>query len=106
MASLRKSFFNLRRTFPIVAGGLNLANLGENLVAQGSDIILQAGASVMGCPTGIRNGAQAFRTIVENFIPNMGGEEMEQKLIELGKKFPYVRDGLTAYGFKPKFSRR
>jgi ribulose 1,5-bisphosphate carboxylase large subunit-like protein len=104
MASLRKSFYDLKRTFPVVAGGLNLANLGENLVAQGTDILLQAGTSVMGFPTGPRNGAMAFRTIVENFNPSMGHEEMEQKLIELGKKYQYVRDGLTAYGFKPKLS--
>lgn len=106
MASLRRSFYDFNRSFPVVAGGLNLANLGENLVAQGPDILLQAGSSVLGFPTGPRNGAMAFRAVVDNFNQHMTHEEMERKLVELGKKFQYVRDGLTAYGFTPKLTRR
>ena len=56
----------------------------------------------MGYPTGAKNGAMAFRLIVENFNPSMTHEDMERKLIDLGKKYQYVRDGLTAYGFKPQ----
>jgi len=102
LAALRKPFFDLPQTFPIVAGGLNIANIGENLIFQGNDVMFQIGTGVMGYPSGPRNGAFAYRTLVENLEPDLSLEDMERKLVALGKKYSPLKEGLIAYGFKPK----
>ena len=102
LAALRRPYYDLNRSFPVVAGGLNILNLGENLVAQGPDIILEVGSSIMDYPSGPRNGASAFRTIIENVSPNMSPDELERKLITLGNTHEHVRVGLIKYGFTPR----
>jgi ribulose 1,5-bisphosphate carboxylase large subunit-like protein len=106
-AALRQPFTNaLRPAFPVVAGGLNLANLVKNLFVHGTtDVILLAGAGVMGFPTGTYDGAQAFHAIADAFSPSMSEADLDDMLLRLAKKLPAVKSGLTAYGYKHRPKR-
>ena len=106
LAALRRPLHHLSSTFPVVAGGLNIANLGENLIFQGNDVMLQVGTGIMGYPSGPREGARAFRFLVESLDPNFSLEEMERKIVELGKKYEYIKTGLKSFGFTPKSQLR
>lgn len=103
LSNLRKPFGNLKASFPVVAGGLTIANLLPNLHDHGSDVILQAGGGIMGFPSGPKYGASAFRKIVDNFHIGMSRYESEKMLIDLGKKDKKIQTALTQYGFSPQY---
>jgi ribulose 1,5-bisphosphate carboxylase large subunit-like protein len=99
LAALRSPFHGLRRSFPIVAGGLTIANLFDNIVAHWPDVMLQAGSSLFGFPSGPRLGAQVFRQLIGKLRPGLHKKDVDNELIELGRKNAQIRAALVSAGF-------
>jgi len=99
---LRRPMHRLAPSFPVVAGGLNLLNLWDNIAAQGPDIILQAGSAILGHPKGAQCGAEAFRAVMREVDPELSADQVQRKLSALGRQHEGVRLALQALRFSPK----
>jgi 2,3-diketo-5-methylthiopentyl-1-phosphate enolase len=101
--SLDRPLGKLKSSLPIVAGGLNIANLWRNWRTLGNDVLFAAGSGIMGYPGGPQAGAQAFRKLVDVLNPEMTGSEAAAAIVNLAarKVNGALKEGLEAYGFDP-----
>ncbi len=95
----------IRPATPIVAGGLNVANLWANWSGVGDNSILAAGYSVLAYPQGPSEGARAMRTVLQELDPDMSPSDAGTTLLRLGARSPTTLGaGLDAFGFHPQSS--
>jgi ribulose 1,5-bisphosphate carboxylase large subunit-like protein len=65
---LRARIKGVRKTMPIVSGGMHPGSVAWNMERLGSNIIIQAGSGVLGHPGGPRAGGRAMRVAVETAL--------------------------------------
>ncbi len=100
--ALDRSLGHINPSLPIVAGGLNIANLWRNWRSLGNDVIFAAGSGIFGYPGGPGAGAEALRKLLENLSPEMSGKEAADETVRLAQgRGSAVARGLEAYGFDP-----
>jgi len=68
---------------PVVSGGLNAANLAENLDFFGTDVLALAGSGLLAHPNGIIDGAKAFSQAAEAYVKKIPVEEYAETHSEL-----------------------
>ncbi|NLG26901.1 MAG: hypothetical protein GX557_03270 [Chloroflexi bacterium] len=59
--TLRQPLPGIRDAVPALSGGLNPKNLGDNLAAFGSDVMVLAGTGIFSHPMGTRGGVEAMK---------------------------------------------
>lgn len=80
---LRTKLKHVKRTFPIVSGGLHPGNLERNVERLGKDIIIQAGSGVIGHPDGPLAGGKAMRDALNAVLQGIPTFEAAHKSAEL-----------------------
>jgi ribulose-bisphosphate carboxylase large chain len=66
--TLRADLPGIQDAVPVLSGGLNSRNLGENLAAFGTEIIALAGTGIFSHPMGTRGGVEAMRQAAAAFL--------------------------------------
>jgi 2,3-diketo-5-methylthiopentyl-1-phosphate enolase len=101
--SLDRPLGKMKSSLPIVAGGLNIANLWRNWRTLGNDVLFAAGSGIIGYPGGPYAGGQSFRKLVETLSPEMTGSEAAAEIVGLAsrKANSSLKEGLEAYEFDP-----
>ncbi|MEW6046530.1 MAG: RuBisCO large subunit C-terminal-like domain-containing protein [Bacillota bacterium] len=83
VAALRDPMGPVARALPAYSGGLNTANLGENLDFFGLDALPMAGSAILDHPMGIEAGVRAFWQAVEAWRLGAGVAEYARQHREL-----------------------
>src|SRR5262249_11428451 len=94
MAALKNKYHNFKSCAPVVAGGLTVVNLWQNLKHYGDDVLLQAGTGLLGYPGGVAKGVRAMRKIIDEVPRALTSAEANDATIRLASKYGYLRDGL------------
>lgn len=89
---LRQRVKEVRRTLPILSGGLHPGNVGWNITRLGSEAILQAGSGVLAHPDGARAGGTAIRTAVEQAVLGVPA-------YEAARQNPSLKVALEKWGY-------
>jgi ribulose 1,5-bisphosphate carboxylase large subunit-like protein len=103
--ALRANFHKILPTFAVAAGGLNIANIWDNISSLGSDVILEAGTGILGYPDGPRKGAAAFRKLVDTLNPNMTDMEAREAIGKLADNDKSFFRCLEYYGYGKNHSQ-
>lgn len=100
--ALDRPLGQVKPSLPIVAGGLNIANLWRNWRSLGNNVLFAAGSGIFGFPSGARSGASSLRKILDSLSPELSGQEAADQMLRLGqgRGSPFAV-GLEAYGFDP-----
>jgi ribulose 1,5-bisphosphate carboxylase large subunit-like protein len=85
VVGVRSPLGNHKTAFVVVAGGLNTANLWQNIRALGGDLMLEAGSGILSYPKGAHVAAKAMRKMVEEFDPEMSDEAAKATTVKLSK---------------------
>lgn len=101
-SALINPFHGKKKAMPVVAGGLNIANLVTNICAMGQDIMLQAGTGILGYPKGPFLMASSMKKVIELIHSPMSEYDAEKKLHDLAKRDREVREALQYHKYKPK----
>lgn len=80
---MREPLGHIRDTVPALSGGLNAANLVDNLKAFGLDILPMAGGAVLDHPMGIKAGVLALRQAAASYQQGVSVEEYARDHPEL-----------------------
>jgi ribulose 1,5-bisphosphate carboxylase large subunit-like protein len=98
--SLDRPLAHLKPSLPIVAGGLNVANLWGNWNCLGDDVLFAAGSGILGFPQGPLEGARCLRQLLDTLSSDLSNREAAHMIIDLAKKKgSSLADGLKAYRF-------
>lgn len=65
--TLREELPTINDAVPVLSGGLNPKNLGENLAAFGNDVLVLAGTGIFSHPMGTRGGVEAMKQAAQAF---------------------------------------
>ena len=74
---------NIKRTFPIPAGGVHPRIVTKILNDLGYDCVISAGGAIHGHPKGAIAGAKALRQAIDAFVSGVGLEEYSANHEEL-----------------------
>ena len=66
--TLREPLLGVRDAVPALSGGLSPRNLGANLAAFGTDIMVLAGTGIFSHPLGARGGVEAMKQATQAFL--------------------------------------
>lgn len=101
--ALDRELGKVKPAVPIVAGGLNVANLWRNWRSLGNDVVFAAGSGIFGYPSGPRAGASDLRKVLENLSSEMSAKEASAGIVRLAqKKGSTMAQGLESFGFDPE----
>lgn len=100
--ALRSGFWGKRQTMAVVAGGLNIVNMWPNIALMGSEIMLQAGSSILGYSRGPREMAYAMRLILDNMPHTLSDEQAEKRLLQLADEHAELARALQFYNYQPR----
>lgn len=92
----------IKKSMPVIAGGLNVSNYWQNIRDFGGDAIFETGSGVLNYPGGVQQGARAMRLLASHLHEDMTEGEATKKIISLAQKNSYLAKGLEHYGFNPK----
>lgn len=100
--ALDRELEHLRPAMPIVAGGLNVANLWGNWMSLGNEAIFAAGAGIFGYPGGPEQGAAALALLLDELRPDMPVDEAHETIIKLADRDRFnLRLALNMFGYEP-----
>lgn len=102
--TLHSSLNNVKRSFIVTEGNLDVANLCDNILTFGSDVMLETCHGIISYPGGAFNGAKAFRLLVQTIAPDMTSREAHKTIIHLAQKEDVLLDGLEYFGYSPSDS--
>jgi ribulose 1,5-bisphosphate carboxylase large subunit-like protein len=98
--SLREHINGIKKSVPVVAGGVNITNLWKNLHIHGSDAMVHAGTGILAYPGGIRAGVTAFKRIISNIPVSLSSREADSKLLELARTDATIKSGLEHWHWR------
>ncbi len=81
--AMREEMAGIRDSVPAIAGGLNPANLVDNLSTFGMDVLAIAGVGILSHPLGAKGGVKAMRQASEAFLLGVPLEEYAREHDEL-----------------------
>lgn len=91
-----------QKSFAVGEGDVTIADVWDNIYSLGQDLMLEVCSGILGFPTGPRNGAHAFRKIMEELNYKLHPNDAHQKLMEIAGRDESVKSGLEYYGYQPK----
>ncbi len=100
LSALKSPWADLPSTFPVVAGGLTIRNVLDNLIVHGTDVVLLAGRGILGFSTSADDGARALRKVISAYQPGMSQQDVNDCLFLLGQQDDKIRGALKSYGFE------
>ena len=89
---LTMRFPNVRRSYPILSGGLHPGNVEQNILRLGKDIIIQSGSGIQAHPQGPRAGAMAMRLAVDAACSRT-------PMLDVASSNPVLRDAIETFGY-------
>lgn len=101
--ALQRKWRNLRGSFAVAEGDLNVANIWENIHSLGPEVMLEACTGILGYPGGARLGAKAFRVLVEHLHAEMEEQEARDTIHRLRKdrRNGFLDAGLKYFEYNP-----
>ena len=89
---LRTRLRDIKRSYPILSGGLHPGNVGMNIAHFGKDVIIQAGSGVQAHPDGPRAGGKAMRAAVDAALD-------ATPIAEKARQTPELRRAIETWGY-------
>jgi 2,3-diketo-5-methylthiopentyl-1-phosphate enolase len=100
--ALQTPFFELRPSFAVAEGDLNINNLWANIEALGLDVMLEPTSGILASPGGPRRAATAFRDLASILNPEMGDEKAHKAIQSYARGHKDIRPMLDFFGYKDK----